>query len=411
MKRGREFLEALQAKGGDAGPQSLAEIEPDKSQLIPGQIPRQRDIEQLFDTSVDLAGHDIDVSRFIRQSEDLDVAIAWRQWQGDKPPTERYAKFHADELCRVRIGQARAFLKLIRDKHSLNAWRWNPMTSDWDAVQPSDLYPGQTLLLPLASGGYTDVLGFTGNPTHQPREIQRDAVAVPAFESDDRDGASFIGVEVLLVDHARRVSDRLKSIVQELQPFNLPADLLERAGRWHDLGKAMEIFQKVLNPDYVEGASPFLAKSADPSRRLTGDRRAFRHELASALVALESGEPFLLCYLVAAHHGKVRLTIQPRPTEPLPQDGGRFALGIREGDQFPKVDLGAGVETAERHLSLACMEFGGDRSWTGQALQLLDEHGPFRLAFLEMLLRVADQQASMAEKRDGDERDELVEDT
>jgi len=106
LQRGREFLEALQKNGGDAGPQSLAKITPELAQPIPGQIPRRRDIEQLFDTSVDLAGHDIDVSRFIRQSEDLDVAIAWRSWEGGKPPADS-PRLAAEELCRVSIGQAK----------------------------------------------------------------------------------------------------------------------------------------------------------------------------------------------------------------------------------------------------------------------------------------------------------------
>ncbi len=35
------------------------------------------------------------------------------------------------------------------------------------------------------------------------------------------------------------------------------------------------------------------------------------------------------------------------------------------------------------------MEMGGDASWTARALQLLQEMGPFRLAYLETILRAA----------------------
>jgi CRISPR-associated endonuclease/helicase Cas3 len=48
-------------------------------------------------------------------------------------------------------------------------------------------------------------------------------------------------------------------------------------------------------------------------------------------------------------------------------------------------------------LSLACMELGGGgqgASWADRMLRLLEEHGPFRLAYLETLMRVADWRAS-----------------
>ena len=41
----------------------------------------------------------------------------------------------------------------------------------------------------------------------------------------------------------------------------------------------------------------------------------------------------------------------------------------------------------------------GRGSWQDQALQLLTELGPFRLAYLEALLRAADVRASIAEKK------------
>jgi CRISPR-associated endonuclease/helicase Cas3 len=50
------------------------------------------------------------------------------------------------------------------------------------------------------------------------------------------------------------------------------------------------------------------------------------------------------------------------------------------------------------------MELGegeSGESWTAQAIALLEEYGPFKLAFLETLIRIADQQASInAEKTD-----------
>jgi CRISPR-associated endonuclease/helicase Cas3 len=43
------------------------------------------------------------------------------------------------------------------------------------------------------------------------------------------------------------------------------------------------------------------------------------------------------------------------------------------------------------------MQLGGDRSWTANALALLAGVGPFRLAYFEALLRIADFRASQME--------------
>ena len=54
-----------------------------------------------------------------------------------------------------------------------------------------------------------------------------------------------------------------------------------------------------------------------------------------------------------------------------------------------------GVSVPPVQLSLAVMEFGAEGgSWTDRMLHLRDKLGPFRLAYLEMLLRAADEAAS-----------------
>ena len=40
---------------------------------------RRRDLVDLFDTLPDLSGNDVDVSRYLREGDDTDVAIAWRE--------------------------------------------------------------------------------------------------------------------------------------------------------------------------------------------------------------------------------------------------------------------------------------------------------------------------------------------
>jgi CRISPR-associated endonuclease/helicase Cas3 len=83
--------------------------------------------------------------------------------------------------------------------------------------------------------------------------------------------------------------------------------------------------------------------------------------------------------------------------------GADIARGIREGDQLLPVDLGDGVTRPVVSLTLRLMSLGYDGSsgsWTDRVLRLRDSLGPFRLAYLEMLLRAADERAS---QRDGQE--------
>ena len=54
-----------------------------------------------------------------------------------------------------------------------------------------------------------------------------------------------------------------------------------------------------------------------------------------------------------------------------------------------------------RALDLSPMQLGGDNSWGARALNLLTDLGPFKLAYLEALLRAADVQASRKEAGNG----------
>jgi CRISPR-associated endonuclease/helicase Cas3 len=145
----------------------------------------------------------------------------------------------------------------------------------------------------------------------------------------------------------------------------------------------------------------FLAKSPCNGRH---SRKFFRHELASMLAWLvqHDGEPDadLIAYLIAAHHGKVRMSLRAMPTEEAKPGIKRFARGVWEGDLLPVLEFD-GERSRECSLKLALMEIGeGEQgpSWTERTLKLLDQYGPFRLSWLETLVRLADWRASAKEQ-------------
>ena len=112
---------------------------------------------------------------------------------------------------------------------------------------------------------------------------------------------------------------------------------------------------------------------------------------------IHHGTSDLAAYLVASHHGKVRLSIRSLPDERVPQDDRRFARGVWEGDVLSTTTLGDGAIVPQTTLSLELMELGASEagpSWLERTLSLRDQYGPFRLAYMEALLRVADCRAS-----------------
>jgi CRISPR-associated endonuclease/helicase Cas3 len=126
----------------------------------------------------------------------------------------------------------------------------------------------------------------------------------------------------------------------------------------------------------------------------------------------------LLVYLVASHHGKVRLSLRSSPDDeredvpdPCPS-GKRQARGVRDGDVLPSCRLPAAnlnepsaIDAPTVTLSLEPMELGLSvrygASWRERTQLLLERLGPFRLGYLEALLRAADCRASQEEDERG----------
>jgi len=248
-----------------------------------------------------------------------------------------------------------------------------------------------------ALGGYSESLGWTGEAKHVPLVVDAPSTVADADESD---AFTFrCGRYVELKQHADDAAQAMRALSTAGLAADVPWNELELAARWHDAGKAHAAFQQMLlaplaTEDPRRSGGPW-AKSDHASGR--NPRRGFRHELASALALLQHGGSDLQAYVVAAHHGKVRLALRARPGEARPGDGRLFALGVWEGDELPALSLGAGIECPKTLLRLDLMQLGDGpcgSSWLERMSALLEHHGPFRLAFLEALVRVADWRAT-----------------
>jgi CRISPR-associated endonuclease/helicase Cas3 len=358
---------------------------PDEDGPEPWQnVLRYADLIDLFDTSSDISGNELDVSRFIRTGDDKDRYLAWRVW---KEPAElaKLPDIEDDELCPVSIGDVKAFAK---KDHELLYWDFS--ADSWRAVDPNRLWPGMTILVPSSAGGYTADEGWNPESRKAVPPVGRGA---DGPEGDSDDPLSWVTYRQTLREHTSMVVDELTSLVESLSNLDIGefTDDLRTAAVKHDWGKTHEVMQETLHGHPPE----FLAKQKRSEAERAHRRKHFRHELASALAMIASGDSDLSAYVVAAHHGRVRMGIRSMPGER--QNGKAIARGIQEGDRLPACDILPGIALDELTLSLDIMTTGranGKASWTERALGVRDRLGPFRLAFLEMLLRAADVRAS-----------------
>jgi CRISPR-associated endonuclease/helicase Cas3 len=71
----------------DAAPANLEQVSIAEPPVI-RPVLRRKDLLDLFDTTPDLCGNDLDVSRYIRDGQDTDVQLFWRYIGGEIPPDD-----------------------------------------------------------------------------------------------------------------------------------------------------------------------------------------------------------------------------------------------------------------------------------------------------------------------------------
>ena len=397
-----------------------------ESQLADEPLPeshllRRKDLVDLFDTTPDLSGLDLDVGRYIRDDEDRDVQVFWRELPKDaKAPADTIVPDRR-ELVRVA---AHAFKKFA-EKNKGSIWRRDPLDGVWEEFRDTyNVAPGQIFLVDVACGGYSVTLGWTGEKSKELFPVlNNDAPPRPAHPrdgqgNDDESQTHFQSI----AEHTAKVVEACKAKLAALpaavvEPWH---DALITAARWHDIGKAHPVFQKFMIDQRevpAEYQSQFLAKSEwKPGVRF--ERPHFRHELASALAWLQAGDVSdeanhnLVAFLIATHHGKVRLSLRAMPDETPPpeteaqSDKDRLhSRGIWHGDKLPADGAPAltidGIPTERFPLKIDLSpmllgEVDGKPSWSARMIALRDagDLGLFRLAWLETLLRAADAEGS-----------------
>jgi CRISPR-associated endonuclease/helicase Cas3 len=377
---------------------SPARLPEHRTTFTPKHVLRRRDLIDLFDTTADLSGYDLDVSRFIRSEQDRDVHIAWRD---DYPPRTEEDGPTQDELCSAPIGEVAALLRTVtKGRRRLQVSTWNALDSQWQEVTDGEtLRPGMVLIADARSGGYDTDRGWDPESV---KSVPVVSATRSLEEGNDDDPLTYQSYAQTLAAHSREVHDRMSEIIETLAcldeslvPYR--KELLE-AALHHDWGKAHPVFQATVNPS---GDDQLIAKS---KKRGAHKRKHFRHELASALALLQTGASDLCVYLAAAHHGKVRLSIRALPGEIKPsQEGTKFARGVHDGDSLPLVRFD-GLLKEPLTIDLEPMQLGlargGARSWMERMLDLRDrpDLGIFKLAYLEALIVAADCQASAEPK-------------
>lgn len=395
-------------EGTSASPQALSSI-----QVIPPPVIRpvirRKDLVDLFDTTPDIAGHDLDISRYIREGDDTDVQVFWRDLSAtDFQPTADTSDPHRDELCRVAVHRFQAYLdKLKKASDGRSAHVWDGLRDEWKVETKARA--GAVYLIDHRAGGYDVELGWTGEVASMKKPAEwTPELSIHGTKKPDAvpcDPLTTTGHPLTLGTHTGHVVEQVQAILTALPAIASFSEALLTAARWHDVGKSLEDFQSMLRKAAEEKAPEgILAKSGTKGGTMPPHRKHFRHELASALAWLvrHDGQENagLIAYIIAAHHGKVRLSIRSMPDEQPPKgrEESLMARGILDGDTLPPIP---GLIETDTTLSLDLMRMGVDEngrpSWLALMIGLRDQIGPFTLAYLETLLRSADMRASAAE--------------
>lgn len=266
--------------------------------------------------------------------------------------------------------QAEAVKEILGDVRASSAppgWDHEEWGNFTEALSPDIVHPlKEAPRLPVAASG---------------------RIAEPLNADFDETSLAPGAADIELDRHCDEVAARARKIAECIGLSADLADVVERAGRLHDVGKADRRFQRWLDPDGRHGV--LLAKSNAPRhkweamRAAAGWPRGGRHEeLSARLIGAwldqdqDWGDPVqrdLLLHLVISHHGK------GRPLVPSVADGTPDAVS----------GLVSGVSvTVPADLGII------DWEQPARFRRLNDRIGPWGLALLEAIVMRSDHAVS-----------------
>jgi CRISPR-associated endonuclease/helicase Cas3 len=385
---------------------------------------RKSDFITLFDTAPDLSGADLDIAPYVRDADELDVQLAWATWEPDArdgrslaepgaPPNEAKAP-PAEFRCRVPLSE----LNMLMKRDGVDVWRLDQVAGRWTRVTSrARARPGEVLLTAARNGGYDSELGF--DPAARgpvPGSPSLVTGADPATGAEDPYRGDLASVEqarwVSLDQHSEETRARAGELLSALRsPLPVAAaKAAVTAAYLHDVGKAHTTWQdalcKLAPPERkaeIAAHRPWAKSGEKGGLRFDGGI-AFRHELASLLMLdgplrhllADVPDPDLARYLVLAHHGKLRIQVRdPGDLSVVPpgEASERKLLGLAQDSEVP-VPAMLGQPATLLTVDLGQFDLGGRQSWSRTVLGLRDRYGPFVLAYLETIVRIADWRAS-----------------